>query len=233
MKKIISIVAVAAVALCFAAKANAQLGVVAGFTSSSTNLDVQNFDTKSVSLFHVGVAYKLELGMGLAIQPELLYQMKGAELTIGDTAKETIANVAGSLETKTGYLELPVEIQWGLDLGIAKPYVFVAPFVGYAVTTKELSEGTVQVLGLALTSNPEPVTSWAESAKNRLEYGIGGGLGVELLGRLQISAQYFQNLGRLYKEGNIQSADAISSAIQNTVKEKNYGGLKISAALFF
>lgn len=235
MKRIITLVAVAALTLATAVKANAQLGAVAGFTSSSTN--IENMDTKSVALYHLGVAYKLELGMGLAIQPELIYQMKGAEFKYDGTGTigSALSTLAGTFETKTGYLEVPVEVQWGIDLGIAKPYVFLAPFLGYAIVTKEINDGAVGLAHDILNNdeNATEVKNWANSAKNRVEYGIGGGLGVELLGRIQVSAQYFKNLGNLYQDGNVQGADVISTSIQNAMKDKNYGGIKFSAVLFF
>lgn len=237
MKRIVSIAAIAVLSIVTAVQANAQMGIVAGFTSSSTSIDTKSFDASSVALYHVGLTYKLELGAGLAIQPELIYQMKGATLKVATENGGTVADVAsavvGTLQTKTGYLELPVEVQYGFDLGIAKPYLFVAPFLGYAITTKETSDGLAAGVSSLITNNNGEITAWADSAKNRLEYGIGGGIGVELLSRIQVSVQYFKNLGSLYKDGNTPNADAISESIKDVVKTGNYGGIKFSAVLFF
>ena len=79
MKKIIAILALA---LATATAASAQIGLIGGFTSSKTTLDVNNLqaELKNVNLYHVGLAYKVEIGNYLAIQPQIAYQVKGASL---------------------------------------------------------------------------------------------------------------------------------------------------------
>ena len=85
MKKVIAIIAVAIASMSIA---HAQFGIVAGFTSSSTDFAKDEngkvdwkANAESVSLYHVGLTYKLDLGLGLAIQPSLTYEMKGAKLS--------------------------------------------------------------------------------------------------------------------------------------------------------
>ena len=67
MKKLIVIVA----SLLVAVSAHAQLGVVAGVTSSKTDLNVEN--VKNATMYHVGLTYKMDLGI-IAIQPSILYK---------------------------------------------------------------------------------------------------------------------------------------------------------------
>ena len=86
MKKILTIAAL--FASMFAAQA--QIGVMGGFTSSRTTIDTKDImeNAKNISLYHAGVFYKFDLGMGFAVQPSLSYQVKGATLedniTVGD-----------------------------------------------------------------------------------------------------------------------------------------------------
>ena len=68
MKK--AIIAIAA--LFVALSANAQIGVVAGLTSSSTNVEAAVADIKNVNQYHVGITYKIGIGNMLAIQPALI-----------------------------------------------------------------------------------------------------------------------------------------------------------------
>ena len=94
MKRILSAIAVVSAAMVFAVTASAQkprVGVLVGFTSS--NADVSQFDASSVSLYHAGLAFNFPVGVGFAIQPQLLYQVKGASLdeihTVQDVSSQS------------------------------------------------------------------------------------------------------------------------------------------------
>ncbi len=168
-----------AAALLVAWSANAQIGIVAGITSSAADIDSAVADIDNVNQYHFGLTYKLALGGSLAIQPALIYNMKGT----------TIGNIAGlqdvNVEYKTGYLELPVQVQLSLlNLGIVRAYGLAEPFVGYAITN--------EVKGLN-----QVVDDW-DNVKSRFEYGVGLGAGVEVFKRLQVAVRYFWNLGDIY-----------------------------------
>ena len=229
MKKIVAIIAAA---LAFSAAASAQLGVIGGLTMSSADARTDNFDPSTVSLYHFGVTYNVDFGI-LSVQPSVIYQVKGASLD------KVLAGEEGSLSTKvvsnTGYVEVPVALKAGLDLVMFKPYVFVEPFLGFAVTTDENLKGDISLLGSGTASDKQSVVNkWSETAKNRLEYGFGVGAGLELSGHLQISAQYFLNLGNLYDEDGTVDIDAVARTVQASYKEKaNYKGFKISLAYLF
>ena len=79
MKKILTLLVAV---LATASVAHAQFGIIGGFTSSKTSIDTKNISEnfKGVSLFHAGIAYKVKLPLGFAIQPALTYEMKGANL---------------------------------------------------------------------------------------------------------------------------------------------------------
>ncbi len=101
----------------------ASFGIIGGLTSSKSH--VKDVDASSLSLYHVGITAQLPLFSGLAIQPSLLYQVKGTSVDNIDDAQWN------DFQTKVGYLELPVQVQWGPDLGFLRPYAFAEPFVGY------------------------------------------------------------------------------------------------------
>lgn len=211
MKKLIFALATAALAFSFSAGAqhydNTRMGVVAGLTSTSTN--IKNVDTKSVSQYHAGVAFEFPLGGGFAIQPEVIYQVKGMSLDkVGDA---TIGEIGKAFETKVGYVELPVQIQWGPDLMVFRPYGFVEPFVGYRLTQK--SEGAAKALSDELQT---------------VEYGMSLGFGIEL-SRLQISAKYFWNFGNVYKSDLANTANTITALKDGN----NFNGIAVSLGLFF
>ena len=130
--------------LAFSVSAAAQhyddtrFGITGGVTSSSSK--VKNVDSKSISLYHAGIAFEIPLGAGFALQPELLYQVKG--MALNNWGSATTGDIGKSFETRVGFVEIPVQIQWGPDLLAFRPYGFVEPFVGYKISDAGKGEGT-------------------------------------------------------------------------------------------
>ena len=111
MKKII-IAAALLLAGLTAASAQSGLGIKVGANFPSA--EVKNLENAAPAGFQLGLAYNLDLPLGLSIQP-----------AIQDNA--TMERVS------VGYLEFMASIQWGLDLILLRPFVDVSPFVGYAL----------------------------------------------------------------------------------------------------
>ena len=146
MKKLI----VFAAALLVSATAFAEgFGIVGGYTSSSMKMQEMTF--KSSAGVHAGFAYNVPLGIGFSLQPELIYNVKGYNWQ-GDKDAAALQEKA-----KFGYVEVPVQLQWGPDLLLLRPYVLAEPFVGFAVTGKKI-----------LTAG-ETKVNW-DNFKSRLEY---------------------------------------------------------------
>ena len=206
MKKILILVAAATASLVFASKAHAQFGVIAGLTSSKVNATEAVKDAKNIVLYHAGLTYKFDLGAGFAIQPSAIYQVKGAKLSsIGDTSGD---------QMKTGFVEIPLSIQWGPDLMAFRPYVFAEPFIGYQIAT--FNEG-------ATFSNV------SSDVMNKLEYGFGLGGGLEVASHVQLSVQWFKNMGTMINDDKGQTG----AEWWNKVKGKNFQGIKFSLAILF
>ena len=207
MKRIITLAAVAAVSLVLAAQAHAQFGFLAGLTSSKVDMAGAVDDAKNISLYHAGLTYKIGLGAGFAIQPSVLYQVKGANIGNLDTATDS------DFKLKSGFVELPVGIQWGPELAAFRPYVFAEPFIGYQVTSSDKAES---------------FSDWTEQAKNKFEYGFGVGGGIEIASHIQLSVQYFNNMGTLFAEGTAESSSASWSERIGSFK-----GIKFTLGLLF
>lgn len=218
MKKILTILVAV---LATASVAHAQFGIIGGFTSSKTSIDTKNISEnfKGVSLFHAGIAYKVKLPLGFAIQPALTYEMKGANLEQVKSINEGLS----SLSTKAGYIQLGAGIQWGIDLLVARPFLLVQPFFGYQVTGSEKLN--------VLNSSGEEYNNFFKTAKNKLEYGFELGGGVEVVKHIQVSVVWFKNLGYLYDGDKITDVGAaVIGAYKDT---KNYSGIKVSVGIFF
>lgn len=217
MKKFLTVAA----ALLAAFTLHAQVGVMGGFTSSQTRFSGEGFNPSRVSLYHAGVFYRADLGGGFVLQPALSYQMKGASLK-----EANLAEVTRTLNTRTGFAELSLGIHWGVDLMLFRPYVLAEPFVGYAITDNdnwtEIGNGDVQQLKDQL-----------QGAKNKLEYGFGIGGGIEIARRLQVSAQYFMNIGQLFNEDKLTTSAAEESVKKAFGGVDNYQGVKVTLALLF
>ena len=202
MKRIVALAASVAASLILAFSAHAQFGFVVGLTSSS----VKMASADAISLYHAGITAKIPLGSGFAIQPSLLYQVKGANVGHLDTATDE------DFKVKTGFVELPLGIQWGPELGSFRPFVFGEPFIGYRVSSTDRGNETFQ--------------DWASQAKNKFEYGFGLGAGLEISDHLQLSVQWFNNLGTMFSK----PAEAVTESLE---KVKNFEGIKFSLAILF
>jgi len=221
MKKILTLLVAV---LATATVAHAQFGIVGGWTTSRTSIDTKNFkeNFKGLDNFHAGIAYHAKLPIGFAIQPELTYEMKGAKFSDQNF-------VAGLLSTKSHGVELGLGVQWGVDLLIARPFIVAEPFIGYVFKASEqYSVGTSQ-----MSVSVEEVNKFLNDAKNKLEYGISLGAGVDIVRHIQISVKWFKNLGPLYNEGKF-NANSVAANITSAYKDtKNYQGIKVTLGIFF
>ena len=206
---------VAALFLSMAAYAQ-QFGVIGGMTLSTMDGASAPKENKNMVLYQAGVLYKADLGAGFAVQPSLTYQVKGATLKQNN-----------DVTSKTGFVELGVGAQWGPDLLAFRPYLFVEPYVGYGVTGKE----DLSISGLNISATQEQKDALV-AAKNKLEYGLGAGIGLEIASHIQLSCQLYRNFGPLYKEGEFDAGKLVD--IKSSYKGlKNYQGMKISLAILF
>ncbi len=207
MKKIFSLIAVAAVSLFIASEAHAQFGVIAGLTSSKVNATEAVKDVKNIVLYHAGLTYKIDLGAGFALQPSAIYQVKGAKLSnIGETSGNQL---------KTGYVEIPLSIQWGPDLMAFRPYVFAEPFIGYQIAN--FNKGAT-------------FSDVGSDIMNKMEYGFGLGGGLEIASHVQLSIQWFKNLGVIINDDKAKPSGEWWNEVKGV---KNFKGIKFSLAILF
>ena len=239
MKKLI----VAAAALfVMAVSANAQIGVVAGLTSNTSNIKeayTDIVDNQSVTQCHAGIVLKLGLPLGFYVQPGVVYEMKGA------TLQEQIAGLSGEnfevdINTKTGFLEIPVQAGWKFDLGAVAPYAFVEPYVGYAITTESTTqaknalaqtglEALATATGVPLNTTNDDENKW--EGRNRIQYGVGVGAGILLLDKLAVSLKWYWDFGSLYNDDGQASLSA--KTMYEQAKSNKASGIALTASLFF
>jgi len=195
MKRLAIVIA----ALLISVSSFAQFGVVAGLTSSQASVKDAIADYKNLNQFHVGVTYKFATKSEfLAVQPSLIYNVKGAKFQNIPKLEDL------DLDYRTGYIELPVQVQAGISLAkVLRLYACVEPFIGYAVSN-EASTGSITAKG------------W-ENVVNRFEYGLGLGGGLEIIKHIQVSVRYFWNFGTIYGANVKESIYSIGSNSCNGV----------------
>lgn len=197
-----------ALCLSLSVTGRGRLGIVGGYTSSKMSLasELSSIDLSSAPGFQAGLAFNQPLLLGFAIQPELVYSSKAASWE--DTGS-----------TKFGYLELPVQVQWGLDLIVAKPYLFVEPFVGYALS----GSGYLQLPSLGEWKKQFDLNELS----SRFEYGLGVGAGVMIVKHVQVAFKYFWNFDNC-------GLDQYLSKVTESIKTRQgFHGLNISVGIFF
>ena len=192
MKRFFITAALVLMSLCFGGRLFAgNFGILGGANFYTTG--VKEINAHTMTQWHGGITYKFDLPVGFQIQPALLYNVKGANLK---------SEYGRSLSV--GYLEFMVPVQWGVDLILFRPFLEVAPFVGYG-----------------LNGCGDLKTMWKETGQ-KLEYGVGLGGGLQIW-RFQVNARYNWNFGKLMQATGV--ADAFRGA--------NFSGVTLSLAYFF
>ena len=215
MKKIIAIIALA---LGFAASANAQFGVIGGFTSSHTNIKGVDWisEAQNANLWHAGIAYKFEIGPFFTVQPALVYQTKGS----------VVKDDLRTLTSNGGFVELELGAQVGIDLLAVRPFFLLEPFIGYQVYGQD-------AVAMASAVDINSLNQYVSDAKNKLEGGFGIGAGIEIIEHIQLSVQWFMNVGKLYNGDKLAANAAWNAATSGYKDINNYQGIKITAGIFF
>ena len=213
MKRIVSVAvaAVAAMMLSLSATAGGGFLIKAGVSSSNMDLNKEIANVISEGLsdsffanftgYNVGLGYRTGSWNNFKLQPELIYNVRGTRI-------DDITN------WRMSYVELPVNVQWGIDLILLRPYLQVAPFVGYDFLNITSDTTTGKTLGT--------VTSDAY----RFEYGLSIGGGLDLMNHVQLSVTYNWNFGAVANLDDYQEQIA-------GITRQNARCLQISLAYLF
>jgi hypothetical protein len=194
MKKIIVLLTVLVVAIN--ADAQIKLGVKAGLNVSDMSFSGkkgvgENIDDLFASRngWHFGMAMKMKFPLfPITLQPEVLFSTKGSD------------------NLKIHYIEIPINLQWGISLGKVRPYVELSPYFSYLAGTKLKGEN-VQLLNT-----------------NDWDGGVGLGVGIDLW-KLQISGKYVWGLGNVGEiKGKINNEE-----VQDSFKNRS---IQISVGYF-
>ena len=156
--------------------------VKAGYNYQFPN--VQALKNNGRSGWQAGVGYQTEAVRGFSFQPELMY-------------KVTKVNVQNNADLRLGYLELPLNVQWGPDLLIARPFLFAGPYLGVKVANT--LKGNWE--GISETTRQDIVDHL-----KALEYGASMGIGIDIF-KFQVCGKVNWNLGKVSEIDSFPTLD--------------------------
>lgn len=187
-----------------------KFGVKGGLNLAQLFIDQPNAQDENMKIgYHVGVFGKIPVTSFLALQPELLYTNTGAKVTYGGS---DLANVLGIQEGEVrfnlNYIQLPILLVGNLGAFNIHAGPYASYLVGANVGNLEASD---------LSTNQ--VTDLNTSSFNRIDYGLAGGIAVNLQ-NIIIGARYNYGLREI---GNSGLAGSLTNNSRNSVAQLYVG----------
>lgn len=160
-----------------------KFGIKGGLNFS--NLYTDNVDDENMLTgFNIGLFAKLPISNSFAIQPEIYYSGKGAEVVYDNV----LAN--GTAQFKLNYIELPVM----LVANITKNFnIQAGPYVSYLINGKTTNESNGSSFNFEDNIDVNDF--------NRIDAGLAAGLGLDL-GIISLGVRYNYGLVKVGKEKN-------------------------------
>ncbi len=184
----------------------ASFGFKGGLNFSNLYTD-QVDDNNVLTGFNAGLYAKFPIAKGIAIQPEISYTTKGAELVYNNA----FAN--GTAKFNVNYIEVPVLLVMNITDNFN---VHVGPYAAYMVSGKTETDSNIFSSQNQLDTNDF----------NKFDAGIAGGLGVDL-DALNFGVRYNYGLTNVGKERNYAGTDYTFPDAKNSVLSV-YVGLRLN-----
>jgi hypothetical protein len=126
-----------------------QVTVGPRFATNFVNLkqDVQNSEDEQDFCYKpavaVGIALNIPLNKFLTLQPSLSFSNKGAGYDLQESVTGDIQSIDGYQYVRFGYLELPVNLAAGLDVGTGQVQLFLGPYIATGLSSWFVSNYTI------------------------------------------------------------------------------------------
>lgn len=183
-------------------------GLKGGINLSSLTIDDNNDKNMKIG-FHAGVYNKIPISESFAIQPELLYSVKGLKLNYDDSS---IAD--GDTKFNLNYIDVPVKLVFNL----AEDFEFqVGPYISYLVSAN--IDTDAEVLSFFDVDSEDDID---RDNFHSLDYGISAGLGFDL-DAIVVGFNYNLGLNQVAKDDE-PSYDMLGDAKNSVIQV--YAGLK-------
>ena len=231
MKKTLTILLLAAGAVCNNAKAQVRFAPEAGI-----NLNKPSY-TADAGLFGPGVTYSTSTSMSIglkvgvvadlgisehfSVQPGIFYSMKGGKTTYDINA--FIISLSAEQTTKLNYIDIPVMALYKFDVGPGKLFAGIGPNVGIGIG----GQIKTSVLGIDSTSDVEFGSDSGQI--KRIDFGGNVNVGYELPMGLYLRLSYnmgFANLSNVPVETYKNMGFGVSVGYMFGNKAKKVGSTK-------
>lgn len=219
MKRIISVLLVAVcIGMAMPAQAQLQWGIKGGANLSSASLkNTKLLKGDSYTGFFVGPMLEFTVPvMGLGVDAAVVYSQTGINMTVNGTGE--------SESVKQHGIEIPVNLKYTIGLGkMAGVFVAAGPQFGFGLKSDDMGD-----FWSGVSDNEELADLKEDGANffNKSNFSINVGVGVKLLGHLQVGVNYNIPMGKTAEyDGLINTAIGAFSA-----KTKTW---QISAAYLF
>ncbi len=184
----------------------ASFGFKGGLNFSNLYTD-QVDDNNVLTGFNAGLYAKFPIAKGIAIQPEISYTTKGAELVYNN------AFAKGTSKFNVNYIEVPVLLVMNITDNFN---VHVGPYAAYMVSGKTETDSNIFTSENQLDTNDF----------NKFDAGIAGGVGVDL-DALNFGVRYNYGLTNIGKERNFGGTSYTFPDAKNSVLSV-YVGLRLN-----
>ena len=186
MKKFLTVVVLfAALMTAVPAKAEVKFGLKGGLNLTNMRFDSSVADKSNQAGFFIGPTVKFTIPIvGLGFDASALYDQRKGKVN--------------DLDVKQQSIQIPINIRYGFGLGsTASIYFFAGPQFGFNVGDKSFT---------SFDKATATASTWTLKSSN-LSANVG--LGLMLLGHLQVSANYNFALGKTGEYEYIQSASSM------------------------
>lgn len=170
----------------------AAFGFKGGLNFSNLYTDTVD-DNNVLTGFNAGLYAKLPITNSIAIQPEVNFTTKGAELTYNSFG------VNGTAKFNTNYIEVPVLLVANLTENFN---IHAGPYAAYMVSGKTTNDSNLGSSERTLDTNDF----------NKFDAGIAAGVGIDL-DAVNFGVRYSYGLTKIGKEGEFLSSDAKNSVL--------------------
>jgi hypothetical protein len=159
-----------------------------------SNLYTKNVDDNNVLTgFNAGLYAKFPITNSVAIQPEISYTTKGAELVYNNVFAQ------GTAKFNINYIEVPIL----LVMNVTENFnIHVGPYAAYMVSGKTSNDSNFGESQRELDTNDF----------NKFDAGLAGGLGIDL-DALNFGVRYNYGLTKIGKDNAFFSSDAKNSVL--------------------
>ncbi|MBG6062625.1 hypothetical protein IWX83_002425 [Flavobacterium sp. CG_9.1] len=182
----------------------ASYGFKGGLNFSNLYTDTVD-DNNVLTGFNAGLYAKFPITNSIAIQPEINYTTKGAELVYNN------ALIQGTAKFNVNYIEVPVLLVANITENFN---VHVGPYAAYMVSGKTTNDSNFSSSQRELDTNDF----------NKFDAGISGGVGIDL-DAVNFGVRYNYGLTKIGKDDS--SSNFISSDAKNSVLNV-YVGLRLN-----